>query len=61
MANQISTELRNTKGEHHTPEEALELWVETMMQVYGKTKKEVLDFAIVKLEMERIDLLNTRY
>ena len=61
MANQISTELRNTKGEHHTPEEALELWVNTMMQVYGKTKKEVLDFAIVKLEMERIDLLNTRY
>jgi hypothetical protein len=61
MANQISTELRNTKDEHHTPEEALELWVNTMMEVYGKSKKEILDLAIVKLEMERIDLLNTRY
>ena len=37
------------------------LWVNTMMEVYGKSKREILDLAIVKLEMERIDLLNTRY
>ncbi len=61
MANQISQKLRQTKGEVHTVEESLELWVNTMMEFYGKSKKEICDMAIVKLEMERIDLLNTRY
>ena len=61
MANQISQKLRQTKGEVHTVEESLELWVNTMMEFYGKSKKEILDMAIVKLEMERIDMLNQRF
>lgn len=55
--NTISNETRNMKNRGYNPEEALERWINEMMEVYQVPREEVVNLAIVKLERERIEKL----
>jgi len=55
--NTISNETRNMKNRGYDPEEALERWINEMMEVYQVPREEVVNLAIVKLERERIEKL----
>jgi hypothetical protein len=45
------------KNRGYDPEEALERWINEMMEVYNVPREEVVNLAIVKLERERIEKL----
>ena len=55
--NTISNATRNEKNRDYDPEEALERWINEMMEVYNVPREEVVNLAIVKLERERIEKL----
>ena len=57
MTHIISNETRNKKNLGYDPEEALERWINEMMEVYNVPREEVVNLAIVKLERERIEKL----
>ena len=57
MTHTISNETRNKKNLDYDPEEALERWINEMMEVYNVPREEVVNLAIVKLERERIEKL----
>jgi hypothetical protein len=57
MTHTISNETRNMKNRGYDPEEALERWINEMMEVYNVSREEVVNLAIVKLERERIETL----
>ena len=51
----ISNETRSRKSEPYTEKGALERWVNELAEATGKTREEVAQLAIVKLEEERIN------
>ena len=51
----ISNETRSKKSEPYTEKRALERWVNELAEATGKTREEVAQLAIVKLEEERIN------
>jgi hypothetical protein len=57
MTHTISNETRSMKNRGYDPEEALERWINEMMEVYNVPREEVVNLAIVKLERERIEKL----
>lgn len=57
MTYTISNETRNKKNLGYDQEEALERWINEMMEVYQVPREEVVNLAIVKLERERIEKL----
>jgi hypothetical protein len=57
MTHTISNETRNKKNLGYDPEEALERWIDEMMEVYQVPREEIVNLAIVKLERERIEKL----
>jgi len=54
MANTISNNTRQKKSEGYTEEGALERWIDELAESSGKSRKEIAQLAIVKLEAERI-------
>ena len=57
MTHTISNATRNEKNRGYDPEEALERWINEMMEVYNVPREEIVNLAIVKLERERIEKL----
>ena len=51
----ISRETRNRKSEPYTEKGALERWINELAEESGKSKEEIAQLAIVRLEKERIE------
>lgn len=51
----ISRETRNRKAEPYTEKGALERWINELAEESGKSKEEIAQLAIVRLEKERIE------
>ncbi len=51
----ISRETRNRKVEGYTERGALERWINELAEESGKSKEEIAQLAIVRLEKERIE------
>ena len=51
----ISRETRNRKAESYTEKGALERWINELAEESGKSKEEIAQLAIVRLEKERIE------
>ena len=51
----ISNNTRNRKAESYTEKGALERWINELAEESGKSKEEIAQLAIVKLEKERIE------
>ena len=51
----ISNNTRNRKADGYTERGALERWIDELAEESGKSKEEIAQLAIVKLEKERIE------
>ena len=51
----ISNNTRNRKAESYTEKGALERWINELAEESGKSKEEIAQLAIVRLEKERIE------
>jgi len=51
----ISNNTRNRKAEPYTEKGALERWINELAEESGKSKEEIAQLAIVRLEKERIE------
>lgn len=51
----ISRETRNRKAEGYTERGALERWTNELAEESGKSKEEIAQLTIVRLEKERIE------
>lgn len=51
----ISNNTRNRKAESYTEKGALERWIDELAEESGKSKEEIAQLAIVRLEKERIE------
>jgi hypothetical protein len=53
FVNQISVETRNRKSEAYTEKGAVERWINELAESSGKSRAEVAELALVKLELEK--------
>jgi len=51
----ISNNTRNRKADGYTERGALERWIDELAEESGKSKEEIAQLAIVRLEKERIE------